>query len=1388
MAHKSYQIDLDDREFKRKLRNLEQMTAHAEQVMRRNLRVKADLQMSGNPFSTLRFAPTAFQLPRIDTSAPSAEVEKLRDKIRELEQAVNASTSANDANSRSLDPLMGKWARFLTAGAVAGFVTKVTQVRGEFQQLEIAFGTMLKSGAKAEKLIGQLANTAAKTPFDLQGVTQGAKQLLAYGVKAEEVNDKLLMLGDIASGLSLPLSDLVYLYGTTMTQGRVYARDMLQFMGRGIPLAEELAKQFGVTKAKVGELVTAGKVGAKEFEQAMQSMRTTRFNNLMEEQSKSLTGQISNLQDALEMMLNDIGKSSQGMISKGIEGVSYLVEHYKEVGAVLGTLVLVYGSARAAVIAYTVVMNIHSKGLLGYVRTTKIATAAQALFNATLKANPIMLVVGAVLGLVAAYEIFKDRSTESEKAQKRLNEANERDLELLEERKSKAGEAVQKIKSETSTLLEQEQARTALNSLYPEIFKNMSIEEIKLLNATKLTKMLTESTEDMALAKKKAHLAELREQEKEKRSSLNYHKATGGFGVLSASKELEKVQAEIKAAEADIARSERELATARMTPTEKRALQEQEVNRLLEQRQDLVARAKLRGTSDLKDQDELQKLDEQIKVASKSLSELDKAATLPTFGSEVAEARKKVRDLTLDLQKLRKGDWKLAEGETFAKLIEDKTKELNAAKSTLDNLLGTKSGGTKTKMGDNSAKLRKDFEESVKKQIESGADAMRQSALSGLEGIELIEAQYQTTLNNIAKLREEYITKHKATEVQANALVYDLQVQADEKRRRDVEKYYKSLLEKHATYEQQRRAVIEQSEKEIALFRSRGDEGNAQEAERKREEALTAIDLQFAMRSEEFQSWLDKVADMSLDALLQKLTEAQLALAGLKVSEDLGQSVSPEELARKRAELAELLKAIRNLKHSGNEPPRGFKEWQELHKTLTDLTQGFDKLGQSVGGTLGTIIGEAGAFSASVVGMIDNILTFANTSLKGIKLAATGTAKAIKVVEASTVVLAIISSALTVIQTVSRWFEKNTELSEKQKQAYQSLISSTRELTRANRELMKSLAPDELGAAYKRTRDLLRQGIDETRQMMSEWMESGSKAGFGVFNWGAKQSHGYDVVDRLAEEYKLLRETLGRDIFAGGKIGAFADLKKLSIEEIEKLKQSPKLWATLGTEMQGYYNNILEMHKELAEADQERKDAITGTNLDAVTGEALEWVTSLDDAMKTPAETFERTMQGAIKRIIKSKYLVREMQKWYDDFAKAGEDGTYTEAEIDALRKSYYSTTEAVRKKYEAMAKAIGSDALAGTESEDRHAEAKGIAQASQESVDENNALLNLQVMLVDKLSQSFSAYSHTALDLQSKGWQEVRAIRALTEQVESHTRSIDTNIKDMTTNGISVK
>lgn len=1402
MAHKSYSIDLDDREFLRKLQNLTEMTARTEQMIQQHLKIKADIELPRNPFGGFQFPPTAFKLPEINTQKSSEAVDELKRKMEELTEGVKEGARANDAISVSFDQLSGVLAKFLTAGAVAGFVSKLVSVRGEFQQLEIAFGTMLKSADKAQGLITQLADTAAKTPFDLQGVTQGAKQLLAYGVAAEDINDKLLMLGDIASGLSLPLGDLVYLYGTTMTQGRVYTRDMIQFMGRGIPLAEELAKQFGVTKDKVSELVSAGKVGAKEFEQAMQSMRTNRFNNLMEEQSKSLTGQISNIQDAIQIMFNEIGRSSEGMLNKGLEGVSFLVEHYKEVGKALGTLIITYGAAKAAVALYSIVVGMHAKGMIGFITATRKATAVQTAFNTSLLSNPIVALVGAVIGLVAAYAILRDRTSEVEKAQNRLNEANAQAKADAEEAKEKAMAAVQTMKNESSTLLEVYDARKLLNSLFPEIFKNMTDEEIKLMSLIDLERILKKAKEDRGVASMKARLEELKQEEaiaKANATDNNYTKPSESksgfslsFKVKDDSRDLKVIQADIKATEESIKNSERELATARMTTADKRALQEKEVNRLLKEREKLVAETNLKGYTDFMDVDKMQKLDRSIKSAKETLAGFDKEVKKATFSGEVDSARARVKGLEEDLRKLRKGDWKLEEGQTFASLIEEKTKELNTAKSALNGLLGTSTTGDSKakKLAEEAARLRKSFEESVHKQVESGADSLRQSAISGLSGMELIEAQYQIALDNINKSKQEYIIKHKATQEQANALFYDLEVQAEEKRTQDKEKYYKSLLEKYATYEQQRRATMEEAEKEIAVLRERGDEGNIKEVEEKERTALEAIDLQFAMRSDEFQEWLDKVADMSLDALIQKLAEAQAALEVLEAGKD----ISPEELAVKRAEVAKLTEAVKKAKREASKggTNRSFKDWQDLHKTLTDLTAGFDKLGQSVGGTLGSIIQEAGGLSTSVIGMIDGIMTFANTSVKGVKTATTGTQKALKTLEAGTVILSIISSAISIMQRVAKWFSKNTELSEEQKRAYQSLINSTRELARANMELMRSLSPDKVGEAYKKTLSLLKQGQKETYEMMSKWMSSGAKDGFlGI---GAKSSHGFYVVDRLREEAELLKKTLGRDIFQGEHNGflfassfnAFENLKKLSIEEIEKLKQSPKLWGALGKEMQDYYSNILEMQKQIADAEKERKDAITGTSLDAVMSDALEWISNLDDAMKSPAETFEKTMQNAIKRIIKNKYLVKEMQKWYDDFAKAGEDGTYTEAEIEALRQSYYSTTEAVRKKYEAMAKAIGSDALSTEDS--RHAEAKGIAQASQESVDENNALLNLQVQMVDKLSKNFDVYSATLLGLQTKGWQEVRAIRSLTEQVESHTRSIDTNIKDVVTNGLTMK
>lgn len=334
------------------------------------------------------------------------------------------------------------------AGAFSAkeLVRNVLEVRGQFQQLEVAFTTMLGSADKANDLMNQLVRTAATTPFDLKSVSEGAKQLLAYGTQADEVNGTLIRLGDIAAGLSIPLNDLVYLYGTTMTQGRMFTQDLRQFQGRGIPIADELAKIFGVTKDKVGELVTAGKVGAAEVQQAIENMTNagSRFGGLMEAQSHTITGQISNIEDAIDSMFNDIGKANEGVINDALGGVSYLVEHWKEIGQIVLNVAAAYGIAKAAVVAWSTYQKIHNilmekaavqmalakaEGIamseaeaMASVATMGFKNALNAL-KVAIASNPVGALAVALTTVFTAMQLLDDETTELATASNKYGES-----------------------------------------------------------------------------------------------------------------------------------------------------------------------------------------------------------------------------------------------------------------------------------------------------------------------------------------------------------------------------------------------------------------------------------------------------------------------------------------------------------------------------------------------------------------------------------------------------------------------------------------------------------------------------------------------------------------------------------------------------------------------------------------------------------------------------------------------------------------------------------------------------------------------------------------------------------------------------------------------------
>lgn len=246
-----------------------------------------------------------------------------------------------------------------SAQQATAFARSIVQVTGEMQQLDVAFTTMLNSKAKSDALLSQAVNFAAKTPYDLLGVADGIKQLLAYGTAAEDAIETVEMLGNVSAGLSVPLGDMVYLYGTLKSQGRAMLVDIRQFAGRGVPIYEELAKVLGVSVSEVNKYISAGKVGFPEVEQAFKNMTSEggKFYNLMQEQSKTITGQISNLKDNFDMMLNDIGSANEDVISGAISGASYLIENYQEVGETLAALVATYGTYRAALIATAAIQN-----------------------------------------------------------------------------------------------------------------------------------------------------------------------------------------------------------------------------------------------------------------------------------------------------------------------------------------------------------------------------------------------------------------------------------------------------------------------------------------------------------------------------------------------------------------------------------------------------------------------------------------------------------------------------------------------------------------------------------------------------------------------------------------------------------------------------------------------------------------------------------------------------------------------------------------------------------------------------------------------------------------------------------------------------------------------
>ncbi|KAA0126442.1 tape measure protein [Chryseobacterium sp. SN22] len=604
----------------------------------------------------------------IDLNQFNRDLASMRAGIAGLTQTAAIETRSIDGYFKNLSVGI---AGYFSVGALKSFAMELINVRGEFQKTEIAFSTMLGSADKAKALMGQMVDLAAKTPFGLDEVSAGAKQLLAFQVPANEVVDVLTRMGNIAAGLGVPLSRINLVYGQVKAKGKLMGDDLRQFTEAGIPMVAELAKKFNKTTGEITNMVSAGKIGFKDVQDVLFSMTNEggMFFNLMEKQSASLSGKIANLGDSWDQMLNKIGESNEGVIYGGIEALNYLVENYKDVLDIIETLIVLYGSYKAAVIVTSAaqtfanktiqseiaLLSISEKMKLGRAMVTQrqaeatareaaaevvstqekyralqievsslaakkqtlrqsglnalaklqeakvqlslaqlelssmqavgsareieiaqkrvltaqnaviaaqetatiaknasvansiafrtqkqllentaraigtaqgtaavaaeaaqtaaknanaiattrltlvttfrtaatqLATQAQALLNATMLNNPIVIVIAAVAALTYAYFKLRDTSTALTIAEKILNDERERSTKSIEELRSKTQELTSVISSDTSTKLQQIEAYKSLTDIYPAILKNMDLETFKKLSSTEAQKKL----------------------------------------------------------------------------------------------------------------------------------------------------------------------------------------------------------------------------------------------------------------------------------------------------------------------------------------------------------------------------------------------------------------------------------------------------------------------------------------------------------------------------------------------------------------------------------------------------------------------------------------------------------------------------------------------------------------------------------------------------------------------------------------------------------------------------------------------------------------------------------------------------------------------------------
>lgn len=1276
-------------------------------------------------------------------------VKRLKDEYAAFKEEAGETVEANEKMSVSLTKVLG-----VIGGVTAlkNFATELVNVRGQFQQLEIAFSTMLKSKEKADKLMSELVDIAAKTPFDLQGVASSAKQMIAYGSSAENVGDELVMLGNVAAGVGSQLSEIAYLYGTLRTQGRAYAVDIRQFAGRGIPIYEELAKVLGVTKDEVSGLVKEGKVGFKEVEQAFKNMTSESgiYYNLMQEQSKSLTGQLSNLGDAWDTMLNEIGKDTQGIASAGISGLKGLIENYETVGKILIGLIATYGTYKTALIVVRIAQDTLTARMELAILVTKAQTIAQKALNTVMKANPYVLVATVLAGLVATMWAFHDSTTASEKAQQKFNEEQKNFANQEEERKKKIEELIRVIQDETETEFSKIKAYEELQRYSPALSSAYTREQLAVLNLAEANKELNKERDKNSYE----NILKNIQQWEEKIKSLNASLKNAGQGAPLIASQIESAKANLNKWESALSEYNRlKKETEENSKPVEVKLMEARSNREQIIREYNIARQILQ-----EEQEKIKNfpfatipIDVQIRFnnAQAALKGID--GTIFGLESQREASEKSYQQAYKEAKAVYEAKLKAVEDakkgteSAYKKAVE----ELEAAEKSYKSLGGI-TGDTLAKQ-ENDAK--KDAERQKKEQQQVAEELLQLRRTNQQEEINLmeegsekkrrqIELDYQREIDEIRKQRKKWEDAQggKLTSEQrevlgsraSNAMTSREKGLAEitETENQAAIEANERYLKSYGTFMQKRDAIIAEYTRKISEATTQGDKDILQ---KEMDKALSSLDLE---KLKQGINWelifgdLDKVSKESLNKVKQQLREFKnsdeyknMAVDQKKVVDEALSNIQ-STLIDKGGLLADLPEQLSELAKAQEELSQAQEEYNEAMRSGTDeqkeaatkklndaqkrqqnaqvnVQKSTDKTTSNLV-TLSNVITQLGSNSeislsqvGDLAGNIVDIFAEESEKLGGIIGAAFSLLDAIGTQGLDGFIGNIFSSVFKSVGGI--WdtltfggFSKLFGIGGNEKEVQDTI----NRLTDRNEKLQSAI--ESLTEEMKSSKGSEKSVAEYNKAIKYQEEYNKNVLSKAQANAGYHSKHhswayymGWSESDIQWIRENVMAEFTGTD-----------SLWQMSPEQMDLLRQNVDLWQKMADSGKGGYGNgvveALGEYADLAGNLEELKEGLfeqlTGISFDSMYDSFIDTLMDMDASAEDFADNLsEYFMRAMLSDKIGNMYS-QKLEDWWNRFGESMKDGNLSESERNSLQNEYMGYVNEALKLRDELAAATGYD------------------------------------------------------------------------------------------------